>query len=417
MMITCSDDDLLNRLETSALADEPEVDACESLADRLTALGATAAAARWRSWALLPPTAQQVLAAIAEVRQILEGGAEPQNPSRPPGWVAIETGLEHGATAEELERLVRELDGDPEDAVEQRLALARRLLQARSPRAALVALQPLVSEACRDPRLSLRMVEVHKACGHLHQAELWSRLSLGAQPAQPLLWFLLARLLLDQGVLEEALDCAEAGLSHAPNHPWGLKLRSHVLVANRGWHSFDRLAELGGLPDEPDFRSWLEEERARYRRAPGLGLHMPPLPGLDGRLHLRGLLRDGGEVVVVHGRSGAPLIWLLEAGVWSQPPEVVPHASRDPLRLAEELTASGFSVQQEQSLKHLQDRQRIGLLVVGRAAVRGLPLLLAEPLRMSHRVLAPRALVHSPHGILAHVGGWELLEGGEDLHG
>lgn len=417
MMITCSDDDLLNRLETSALADEPEVEACESLADRLTALGATAAAARWRSWALLPPTAQQVLAGIAEARQILVGGLEPQGPPRPPGWVALDIGLEHGASAETLERLVRDLEEDPEDAVEQRLALARRLLQARSPKAALAALQPLVAEACGDARLSLRMVEVHKACGHLHQAELWSRLSLGAQPAQPLLWFLLARLLLDQGVMEEALDCAEAGLSHAPNHPWGLKLRSHVLVANRGWHSFDRLEELGGLPVEPDFRSWLEEERSRYRRGPGLGLRVPSLPGLDGRLHLRGLLRDSGEVVVVHGRSGAPLSWLLEAGVWTEPPVVVPYASRDPLRLTEELTASGFSVLREQPLRQLQDRQRIALLVVGRAAGRGLPRLLAEPLRRSHRVLAPRALVRLPGRILARAGGWELLEGGEGLHG
>ncbi|MFM7547408.1 MAG: hypothetical protein ACKO8I_00745 [Cyanobacteriota bacterium] len=416
-MIACSDNDLLIRLESAALADEPELEACESLADRLTALGATAAAARWRSWALLPPAAPQLLAGIAEARQILEGGAELQKPPRPPGWVAIETGLEQGASAEELERLVAELEGESDGAVEQRLALSQRLLDALSPRAALAALQPLAAEACRDARLALGMVKVHKACGHIHQAELWSRLSLGAQPAQPLLWFVLARLLLDQGVLEEALDCAEAGLSQVPNHPWGLKLRSHVLVANRGWHSFDRLAELDGLPVEPDFRSWLDAERARYRRGPCLGLRLPPLPGLDGRLHLRSLLREAGEVVVVHGRSAAPLSWLLEAGVWTEPPVVVPHASRDPLRLAEELTEAGFPVQREQPLKQLQDRQRIALLVVARAPGRRLPRLLNEPLRRSHRVLAPRALLNLPGRNLAHAGGWELLEGGEVLDG
>jgi hypothetical protein len=406
------DEHLLQRL--AGASGDPDPDDCELLAARLMALGATADAARWRSWGLLAPAAEHLQAGLEQAWRLLIGGTQPDAaPVHPPGWVLLERRLEEGAAAAELEQLVRQLEPHPGDsALELRLSLSQRLLQAGAARAALVALDPLMPAARVQPLLANQLAEVQRRCGNAVQAELWTRLSLRVQPQQPLVWFQLARMLLDQAAPDDALSCAEAGLLHAPGHRWGLKLRANALVANGGWHSYDRLQEAGVLSDDAEFRACLEVERARYRRRGCLGLRRPGLPGLEERLRLRSLLRLGqGPVVLVQGRSGEVLRWLLEAGVWSEPPPVAPHASRDPLRVQEELGAAGFAVQVEQPLSQLLELETIGLLVIGRAAGRRLPLLLAEPLRRAQLVLAPVGLLQLAGQPLLRCGGWVLVEG------
>lgn len=414
MSVLIPDQDLLERLAAAAASGTADPDDCEQLAARLTALGASAAAARWRSWGLLAPDGERLRAEIERARRWLAGESSAAQQvvevAPPAGWLQLEQRLAEAAGPTELEFLAWQLRPALTDgAVEPLLELSQRLVQAGAPRAALVLLDPLMPAGRQEPRIANRLAEVQRACGNGVQAELWSRLSLRVQPRQPFVWFQLARLLLEEGAPDEALGCAEAGLLYAPGQPWGLKLRARALVASRGWWSYDRLAQAGALPEDPQFRAHLEAERARYRRQARLGLRRPAPPGLEERLRLRGLLRPiEAPVLLVHGRSGEPLRWLLEAGVWSQPPPVVPHASRDPLRLVEELTAAGFVVQPEQPLLQLAELGTVGLLVVDRAVGRRLPRLLAEPLRRARLVLAPQGLLALAGRPLLRCAGWEL---------
>lgn len=412
------DQDLLERLASAG--DDPDPEDCERLAARLTSLGATAAAALWRSWGLLAPEAERLQAGLEQARRLLSGESESKRaPVHPPGWLLLERRLGEGASPAELESLVRLLEPySGEAALELLLSFSQRLLRAGAARAALVALDPLMPAARAQPQLANRLAEVQRACGNFVQAELWSRISLGVRPDQPFVWFQLARMLLDQSAPEDALACAEAGLLYAPGHPWGLKLRANSLVANRGWHSFDRLLEAGALSDDAHFRACLEADRARYRRRGSLGLRRPELPALQERLRLRGLLGPSqGPVVLVQGRSAEVLAWLLEVGVWSEPPPASPHASRDPLRVQEELAAAGFAVQEEQPLSQLRELESIGLLVIGRAAGRRLPVLLAQPLRRARWLLAPGGLLQLQGEPVLRCGGWVLTKGEASLDG
>ncbi|MCP9917486.1 hypothetical protein [Cyanobium sp. ATX 6F1] len=417
MSALTTDRDLLDRLAAAALAGEPDPADCEVLAERLVAVGATAAAARWRTWGLLPPVADQLLEGIGEATlQLLEGGERPTAPPpRSETWKGLQQRLDEGAHPAELEGWVRRLREEPSPGKQSLMELSQRLLAAQAPRAALAALDPLMREALEDPLLATRLAQVQRACGNAHQGELWSRLSLKAQPDQPLMWFQLARLLLDQGALDEALECAEAGLGYAASHPWGLKLRANALAASRGWTTYERLRELGALPDDAAFLDSLDRERLRLQRRASLGRRWPEPPALDARLRLRNLLKTvEAGVVLIQGRHGEALRWLLEAGAWTTPPEVIPVASRDPFRVAEALGAAGFSVQAERPLRRLSELERIDLTVIERPAGRHLPLLLrsallGSSLRGAGLVLAPVGLIQLPGRSLGRFSGWELF--------
>jgi tetratricopeptide (TPR) repeat protein len=414
MSAMTTDRDLLDRLAAEVLAGEPDPSDCDLLAERLVAVGATAAAARWRTWGMLPAATDQLLEAIGEASlQLLEGGGSLR--ARSPmseTWRSLQQRLDEGAPPAELEGWVQRLKDDPTPGKEALMELSQRLLAAEAPRAALAALDPLMREAVVDALLANRLAQVQRACGNTHQGELWSRLSLKAQPDQPLVWFQLARLLLDQGVLDEGLECAEAGLGYAPSHPWALKLRANALATSRGWHTYERLRERGGLPADADFVASLDAERSRFQRRSTLGRRRPEPLALDARLRLRSLLKPVKEPIgLLWARSGEALRWLLEAGAWSTPPEVIPHASRDPFRVAEELTAAGFTVRAERPLRRLNDLERIDLTVIERPPGHRLPLLLGSQLRGPGLVLAPVGLVRLSERCLGRCGGWELFAG------
>ena len=412
-----SDRDLLDRLSAATLADAegPDPDDCEALAERLVAVGASAAAARWRSWGLLPPGPNQLQKDITEATtHLLERGeqASEAEPPLPETWRALLERIAAGAEVQGLEAQMRELMLGPLPGRGGLIGTSEQLLSAGAPRAALVVLDPLMGQAPGDASLCTRLAVVQRACGNAHQGELWSRLSLRAQPNQPLMWFQLARMLLDQQAIDEALECAEAGLGYAPGHEWGLKLRANALAASRGWTTYNELKEKGGLPDDPTFVADLDRHRQRWQGRRGLGGHQgpPPLP-LDTRLRLRTLLRQvSSPVALVHGRSGGILQWLLESGAWSEPPEVLPLGSSDPLRI-QALAATGFSVQQERSVRHLAALDGLDLIVVERPPGRHLPLGLGAALRSRALVLAPVGLLQMGGRRLGRHGGWELFAG------
>ena len=405
------EDGLLERLAAALERGEPEPETCEAMADQLLALGAGGAAARWRSWALLPPAAEVLHQGLAEARRLLGGAPEEASPL-PPAWSALVQALEAGAPAQRLAALARELRdaaGPAAPAQPQRLELSRRLQRAGAPQAALVLLDPLMPAAVADAVLAQRLAELQRECGNAQQAELWSRLSLRLEPRQPLLWFLLARVLLDQGVLDEALHCAETGLMQAPGHAWGRKLRLNSLAAAGGWHSVAQLCKAGELPADPAYVSGLEAQRRRYRRR--LGRAEPPPLGLEARLRLRALLRgQPGPLLLLHGRSGEALQWLQRQGIWSELPEVQPLGSRDPLRLAECLGGAGFRLGPERPLSALaQLSEPAALLVIERPAGRRLPRQLAACLERAPLLLAPRGVLRLPQRRLGQHGGWELF--------
>jgi len=423
MRASCPDRELLERLQSAARAEAaPDPADCDALAGRLMSLGESAAAARWHSWGILPPPAETLLEAIRrDAAPLLHGPGqclEECQPQWPVAWQGLAERLQQGAPAAELESLARQLRQQPGLEPRQRLLLSQQLLEARAPRAALAVLDPLMAEAGRDCRLANRLAQVQRACGDVHQAELWSRLSLRLRPDQPQVWFLLARLLLDQGEIDAGLHSAETGLQYAPGHPWGQKLRANALAANRGWHSYEQLLKAGELPDDPQFLACLELERQRYQRRASLARRWPEPPELDLRLRLRSLLRGVQQpVVLLQGRNAETLSWLMQAGVWTEPPPVAPHASRDPLRVTEELAAAGFVVQPERSLQQLLEMPRIELLVIARPVGRRLPRQLAGPIGRAMRLLAPVGLLRLPQQQVARWGGWELFTAAAGLDG
>ena len=416
MSAPTSDRDLLERLKAAALANGPEASDCEALAERLLAVGATGIAVRWRTWGLLPADPDRLLEGIEEARrQLLQGGegASEQAPPLPEAWRALQQRITAGASSQELEDAVRQRMKEPLPPRDALLAFSDQLLNADAPRAALMVLDPLMREAAGDARLCNRLAGVQRACGNAHQAELWSRLSLRADPKQPLIWFQLARLLLDQEAHDEALECAEAGLGFAEAHPWGLKLRANALLASRGWHTYAVLRERGGLPADPDFVAALDRERQRWEARAGFSAAQAPAPlPLDARLRLRSLFKTNtSPVALIHGRTGDALRWLLETGAWAEAPAVIPLASRDPLRVASSLRAAGFRLQAERSLRELTALTDLSLIVLERPPGRRLPLALGKALGSSALILAPFGLLRLAERRLGWHGGWELFAG------
>ena len=99
--------------------------------------------------------------------------------------------------------------------------------------------------------------------GQAWEAERWLCTSLTQNRRQPQPWFQLARLLLDQGVLDEALEAVQQGLSINSASDWGRNLRARILLTGGSWHSYDsRVAKANALPADPLARLELQSPRS-----------------------------------------------------------------------------------------------------------------------------------------------------------
>ncbi len=415
-----TDQALLERLGHAITAAEPAAADCEALADRLMAAGAAAAAARWRSWSLLPPSMPELLQGLGEAVFLLSEDPPMEvlaTTGLGEGWRHLLAQLDGGAAPEALEHQVGALVAQPLPARELLEDLASRLEDAGAARAALILLQTLWQRLPAtlppEPVLCNRLARLQRRCGDERQAELWCRLSLRVLPAQPLVWFQLAKALLEQGAADEALEGAEAGLAHAPGHPWGLKLRANSLVAMGGWHSLGALERLGGLPADRQFLDHLAPGRQRFARV--LERLRPaavsPLP-LEARLRLHHRLQDlRGPVLLLHGRGASCLLWLRQMNLWPEALEVQPLASRDPCLVAERLNQAGIRVHPEGTLRQIGElAEAPGLLVLERPVAARLPLALGPLLRQGAAILAPVGWLDLPQRPVERHGGWEWFE-------
>jgi tetratricopeptide (TPR) repeat protein len=412
---------LLHRLERTAAtpdaAAEPEDGAhaadCDDLADALLGLGATAASARWRTLALLPPAPSQLAAALSEVRLLLLG---------------------LGVLASEQTSSPPEPEADP-------LARARQLLAGSQPLPPPTEVAELAEAlvAADDPDGALQLLRLQAVMGNLHpdaclavasllarlqqpwDGERWFRAGLQRLPDPqrlPRHWFQLARLLHDLAEWDGALAAVEQGLAMDPVSNWGRNLRARILLGGGGRHSFDQLAATpDALPDDPALCDSLLEDRRRWSRAP-LGPAPPPDPlplSLPQRMQLRRQLGSPQLVVLLHGHGAEPLLWLQAQDVLPAGLTVQPLASREPLPLAAALTSAGFLVRSEQPSSLLtvmaeEGSPPVDLLVVQRPGNGRLPAALGPLLAKVRCVLTPRGLLTpSAHARLAAHGGWLLL--------
>lgn len=406
-----SDQALLERLAAGLLAGQFELELCEELAQRLLAQGQAAPAARWQGWSLVPPDRDRLLKGLGEATFLLLPTERAMSGSAgPTAWQALATHLDEGAAPELLEAAVRAVLAEPLPSRALVLSSCDRLLEAGSPQASLGLLALLLEQGETDTALCNRLAWSHRAINDVGRAELWCRRSLAIETAQPLMWFQLARLLVEGGSHDEGLECAEAGLLFAPSHPWGLKLRARALATVGGWRTFDRLRELQAVPPDETFMAQLASLRPPART--GLARQRPAELPLDLRLRLRGLLRGlKGPALLVHGRSAEALVWLAAMEVLPKGLQVLPVASRDPLRVAENLASAGLAVAAEQSCHALWQLEQADLVVLERPSGRRLPLGLGPWLSSSAMVLAPVGLVRLPDRQIGRLGGWVLFRG------
>ena len=402
-----------------AAGEPPRPDHCEALADRLMLAGAGAAAARWRSWALLPPAPSQLLAALGEATFVLCEPAGEQHGA----WAPLIAALDQNPTPQALDALVvsalqAKAVLPPLDVVE---AVVGRLEQAGAPRAALRLLEVMWLEqrqlGVNAPALCNRMARLWRQLGDLYQAELRFRLSLEQLPEQQLVWFQLAKLLLDQREPERALSCAEQGLHCYPGHDWGLKLRVHALRAMGGWASLRLLQQQGLWPADADLGAALSREldRAdeRNRRLQRWAGRVGPVGGQDLQSLAGELGAKGGAVVVLQGRRAQPVTWLARQGVWPADRRVQPVASRDPWQVREALMAAGCVVAEELPLTEVRLGPRPALVVLERPWQGALPLELGPWMRDPEVAwLAPAGwLQPAAHQLRWCEAGWRLWVG------
>ena len=182
-----------------------------------------AEAATCHSWSLLPPDPALWQPALRNWKRRI-GAAEPLA-SAPP------------AAADRS-------DG----AVEAELQAIQALFEAGDAAAACGRITRLSHASDLPPHLCNRAAMLHASSGDFWQAERWYRTSLVQQAAQVQPWFGLAAVLLRQGACDEALEAAAVGLSHHPDHPWGLKLRQHALQGLHAPLTLRHLADQGKLP-------------------------------------------------------------------------------------------------------------------------------------------------------------------------
>jgi predicted Zn-dependent protease len=188
-----------------AVKNEPvQAEAFEAVADHLMGLGYAALAARWRSWALLPPEASQREAAVEDLRKRLVSGAQ---------------------ESRALLRSVNDAETDPELLLRQ----AQSLLEGGQTQGARLVITRLARLTGLPPALCHQAGQLAREAGEPAEAERWFRTGLRQAPGQPLPWFALARVLLDLEASDEALAAAEQGLQLAPGHRWGRHLRMLAL--------------------------------------------------------------------------------------------------------------------------------------------------------------------------------------------
>lgn len=383
---------------------------CERMANTLLGLGATGPAARWRTLSLVDPSQAELAAALEHTRRTLPGldrnqpapTTEEAQQARIAATVAGEAPLpEAGLVADWALRLVA--------AGESNAALSLLKRQAFS--------HGLRPEHCNAVASMLLRME------QWWEAERWLCTSLTHDRRQPRPWFSLARLLLQQGVLDEALEAVQQGLHVDPASNWGLNLRAHIVLANGGWRSYDHLAASdNNLPGDSSARLELHRARQRWRRR-GFGRDAPsPLP-LPMRLQLRRLLPTQGLVVLLHGHHNAPLTWLLEQEVLpvgataDQGLRVQPLASREPLVLPEQLLQAGFRTLPEQPATWMRQTasgsgatEAVELLIIQRPMGSSLPLALGDLLPRVKRLLTTVGLATPPQFTeTARWNGWQLL--------
>ena len=381
---------------------------CERLANSLLWIGATGQAARWRTQAILGPSPTQLAPAIDHTRQELRalGLSQPSDPAEqqagqlPQDLLAVA----HRALAGEAALPHAGIVAD----------WARSLLAAGDGAAALALLERQARSSELRPEHCNAVASLLLQLGQSWQAERWLCTSLTQNRRQPRPWFQLARLLLDQGVLDEALEAVQQGLNIDSDSDWGRNLRARILLTGGSWHSYDSLvAKANSLPADPLARLELERLRGLWARR-SLGAGVPqPLP-LAQRLELRRLLPAEGLVVLLHGHHADPLCWLLEQGVLSEGMAVQPLASREPLLMAEKLAAAGFRARSEQPaalMKQLAAAtgEPVELMVLQRPWKASLPITLGGLLPRVKRLLTPAGLLTPPQfTLLTAWRGWQL---------
>ena len=398
-----------NRNGPASVDPDVVLELCEQLANSLLGIGAAGPAARWRTLSIVGPSLTQLAPALEHTRQELRalGLSQPSDPpeqqagQQPQDLLAVvhralaaEAGLPHAAVVADW---VRSLLAAGYDAAA--LALLER--QARS--------SELRQEHCNAVASLLLQL------GQSWQAERWLCTSLTHNRRQPRPWFQLARLLLDQGVLDEALEAVQQGLSIDPGSNWGRNLRARILLIGGSWRSYDRLAaNADALPANQPAQLELQRLRGRWARG-GFGSGSPLSLPLPQRLQLRRLLPAEGLVVLLHGHHADPLCWLLEQGVLSEGMAVQPLASREPLLMAEKLAAAGFRARSEQPaalMKQLaaEDGEPVELMVLQRPWSASLPTSLGGLLPRTKCLLSPAGMLAPPQfALLAAWQGWQLL--------
>ena len=382
---------------------------CEKLANSLLGICATGPAARWRTLAIVGPSLAQLAPALLHTRQELRalGLSQPSDPAEqqagqlPQDLLAVA----HRALAGEAELPHAGLVAD----------WARSLLAAGDGAAALALLERQARSSELRPEHCNAVASLLLQLGQSWQAERWLCTSLTHNRRQPRPWFQLARLLLDQGVLDEALEAVQQGLSIDPDSDWGRNLRARILLTGGSWHSYDNLvANADALPANQQAQLELQRLRGRWARG-GFGSGSPLSIPLPQRLRLRRLLPAEGLVVLLHGHHADPLCWLLEQGVLREGMAVQPLASREPLLMAERLAAAGFSARSEQPaalMKQLaaEAGEPVELIVLQRPWSASLPISLGGLLPRVKRLLTPAGLLAPPQfAPLAAWQGWQLL--------
>ncbi|MFN9871174.1 MAG: tetratricopeptide repeat protein [Cyanobacteriota bacterium] len=376
-----------------AVKNEPvQAEAFEAVADHLMGLGYAALAARWRSWALLPPEASQREAAVEDLRKRLVSGAQ---------------------ESRALLRSVNDAETDPELLLRQ----AQSLLEGGQTQGARLVITRLARLTGLPPALCHQAGQLAREAGEPAEAERWFRTGLRQAPGQPLPWFALARVLLDLEASDEALAAAEQGLQLAPGHRWGRNLRMLALESRGAGRTLVRLAEVEGLPDLPRTAGVVEGfarrlKRLEQRRWP----EVPPLP-LGVRLELHRRLASRPSLwVVLHGRGAGPLARARSADLLPQGLRLQPLASRDPFGLRQSLEGFPLELLAEKPARVLTRLPPLGLAIVHRDTQRALPHRLRGLLERDVPLLAPVGLFSAealrigvPKQTWLRHGGWELL--------
>jgi hypothetical protein len=195
----------------------------QALAEAFMGMGMAAEAARCHGWDLLTPSDEIWRPVVSAWRQRL--GADPGPATAAP----TAADQRDAAMTTELETIQGLLDRG------EMTAACARITQ-------------LSHVSNLSPNLCNRAAMLHAGIGDFWEAERWYRTSLVQQEAQVQPWFGLAAVLLRQGACDEALEAAAVGLSHHPDHPWGLKLRQHALQGLHAPLTLRHLADQGKLP-------------------------------------------------------------------------------------------------------------------------------------------------------------------------